>query len=273
MSVTDQNLIKLGSSYTGLTLYAILCDPDGNAVSGKIYTSFVEIGGGDYYWTYSGFPNSFVGYAKIYDDATDDYLTSVMLFVGTLIAQAQGNQTLASLSETEIIALTSQALEIIEKWLCRTFSLDVYTDTYNGDGTRSLFLRTYPVVEIQEIAITACNTTDIYAPETGQVIPDGFTVDFSSGEVQISCGVGNAFTKGFQNIEITYLAGYTSLPQAIVEATIQLAAWLYSMSQKDPTLKSEGFPDGYSYSLNNSIELGIPPIVKQLLSGYKRYVI
>ena len=274
MSVTDSNLIKLGGAFTGLTLYAVLYDSTGVAVSGNILTTFVEVGGGDYYWTYNAFPDMFQGYAKIYDLATGNYLTSVLLYVGTLIVQASQNAILANLTNAEIAALTDRALEIIERWLCRKLQLETFSEVYDGTGG-SVFLRNYPVTEIQEISIRTCDEVVTYSAESGTDVPDGFVLNHITGEVRASFCSSTIvyFPHGFQNIEVTYSAGYATLPQSIIEATVQLAAFLYSLSLSDQTLKSETFREGYSYVNGDMTSDGYPKTIFDLISSYKRYSI
>jgi hypothetical protein len=61
-------LIQLGGSGVGLQLKTQIIDQHGNAVIDNITTGFVEIGGGDYLWTYDNVPDNFIGAAKFYSD-------------------------------------------------------------------------------------------------------------------------------------------------------------------------------------------------------------
>jgi hypothetical protein len=65
MSYTLSIGVSLGSSKAGLTLRAKLLDTNGNAGS-EISSGFVEIGSGNYLWTYDGFPDGFRGGVKFY---------------------------------------------------------------------------------------------------------------------------------------------------------------------------------------------------------------
>lgn len=53
--------IVLGASRTGLTLSAQLKDTAGTNVGGAVSAGFVELGGGNYQWTYASFPDGFRG--------------------------------------------------------------------------------------------------------------------------------------------------------------------------------------------------------------------
>jgi hypothetical protein len=65
MSYTLTIGVVLGPSKTGLTLRAKLLDTQGNA-GNEIATGFVEIGSGNYLWTYDGFSDGFRGGVKFY---------------------------------------------------------------------------------------------------------------------------------------------------------------------------------------------------------------
>lgn len=67
-------LIKLGKTYTGLSLKAQLVDTSGSDRGASISSGFVELEDGEYLWTY-GFDTTFQGAVKILkSDGT--YLTS-----------------------------------------------------------------------------------------------------------------------------------------------------------------------------------------------------
>jgi len=61
--------IALGTSKTGLVLAAQLFDTNGTDVGTLLTEKFVEIGQGNYLWTYSYFPAGFRGGVKFYNQA------------------------------------------------------------------------------------------------------------------------------------------------------------------------------------------------------------
>jgi hypothetical protein len=62
--------LALGSSQTGLTLTAQLVDTTGANVGSAVTTGFVELGVGNYTWTYASFPDDFRGAIKFSSGAT-----------------------------------------------------------------------------------------------------------------------------------------------------------------------------------------------------------
>lgn len=59
--------IKLGSAKAGLTLNAQLMDITGSFVGSEITAGFVELGNGDYGFSYDQYPDDFRGYVRFYE--------------------------------------------------------------------------------------------------------------------------------------------------------------------------------------------------------------
>ena len=64
MAYTLSITLALGAGQTGLTLSAQLVDTAGANVGSAVTSGFVEIGGGNYLWTYAAFPDAFRGGVK-----------------------------------------------------------------------------------------------------------------------------------------------------------------------------------------------------------------
>ena len=69
MSYTLSISISIGSSRSGLSLSAQLFNYNGDNIGDSIVSGFVEIGRGNYLWTYDGFPDNFRGGVKFYNQA------------------------------------------------------------------------------------------------------------------------------------------------------------------------------------------------------------
>ena len=67
MAYTLSIPIVLGAAATGKTLKAQLVDTAGADVGSAVTTGFVEIGKGNYGWTYAAFPDGFRGFVKVYE--------------------------------------------------------------------------------------------------------------------------------------------------------------------------------------------------------------
>ena len=74
MSYTLTIGISLGATKAGLTLAARLIDTTGAPVGDELLTGFVEVGNGNYLWTYGNFPDGFRGAVKFYESGQTDIL-------------------------------------------------------------------------------------------------------------------------------------------------------------------------------------------------------
>jgi hypothetical protein len=81
------------------------------------------------------------------------------------------------------------------------------------------------------------------------------------------------FPCGYQNIQVTYTAGYTTIPDDLATAAAALAAALFRRSDHDTSLKSEKIGD-YSYTLGDSLAgttvEELSPDAATLLQKYRR---
>lgn len=67
MSYTMTISLALGAKRTSLSLGSQLFDTSGSNIGSEVTAGFVEIGQGNYIWTYDGFPDNFRGGVKFYN--------------------------------------------------------------------------------------------------------------------------------------------------------------------------------------------------------------
>lgn len=136
------------------------------------------------------------------------------------------------------------------------------TDIYDGEGSDLLLLRDYPIFGLSTILI------DDYT-----VTSDDVTINYQSGLIKLKNGL--SFVKGFQNITVDYLAGYTisqdpglpDLPETIKEAVLLYVGHLYRRQYADQKfgVQSETIGDRTTtYGTDDII-----PKAKALLNQYR----
>ncbi len=113
--------------------------------------------------------------------------------------------------------LISAASGFIQKWCCRSFASQDYTEVRDGTGTRRLAFANYPVTAV-----------------TGLVI-DGRPIPASAGfgqpgyvfaDIMLTLH-GFVFERGLSNVAIAYTAGYASIPLDLEQAAIELISLRY----------------------------------------------
>jgi hypothetical protein len=118
----------------------------------------------------------------------------------------------------------------VERAIGRTFDTKSYSETYDGNDRRILFLRHDPVVSLTTVSIygspslsTTLPTVPTYAPAVAMIEPTGQGVLLTDGTV---------FSAGIQNVRVVYNAGLSDLetdqpPADLVFAVTYWAAMLF----------------------------------------------
>jgi uncharacterized phiE125 gp8 family phage protein len=137
----------------------------------------------------------------------------------------------------------------------RTLASSVYTEAQDGNGTRTIIPRHYPVTSVASVVID------------GQTVPPSTSVDVSgwvhSGDVIKLRGF--VAYSGTANVEVVYTAGYPVIPADITQAVIEVAADRYrSRTRVGEVSKSMG---GESVSF---VTFTIPASVQSVIESYRR---
>ena len=138
----------------------------------------------------------------------------------------------------------------------------VTAQLHNGTGTNELRTREYPVVSVSAVT----EVIEDGATSTRALTITGLLV---KGERTILLPL-DTFTKGFQNIRITYVAGYASNSadqKAIQGATLRL---LQVWWQDYEHAIGRGVAFGVGGQSANLIETAIPKDIERALSPYRR---
>lgn len=157
----------------------------------------------------------------------------------------------------------------VNKYIGRTIEETEYEDElYDGSGIESLCLRNFPVSEITSITVY-----DIDVPARddslgffgyGYYMKDG-------GEAGIVYR-NDCWPRGRGIIKVSYTAGYATIPDDLIFATLQMAAFYRNVTKK-PGIASEWL-GSYSISLMQGLnqmngELTIPDIAFKMV--FDRY--
>lgn len=112
--------------------------------------------------------------------------------------------------------LIAAASDFIYQYLHRFIPLAQYTEVINGHGGPTIVLANRPVVQITGLTVGINPIT--------QSANNGIGYLFTPTAVTLH---GYAFTRGQQNVTITYVSGYTDIPAAITQACIELVTLRY----------------------------------------------
>lgn len=142
--------------------------------------------------------------------------------------------------------LINSATEQIENYCNRRFTETVYTEIYSGDGNQFLFLRNAPVTALTKIEFM---TGDYDDPAWDAYESEFYNIDttYTGGSTMSNDNSGVvynrvSFYKGFNNIRVSYVAGYSTIPSDVSESCVDLVSYLYK-AKNSKGIKSESLGD------------------------------
>jgi len=149
----------------------------------------------------------------------------------------------------------------IGTYLSRNLLTASYTETRNGNDQVTLPLVNRPVTAVSSLTINGVVINA--APPLVANAPVQFGYLFDDKVVYLA---GWCFKKGFQNIVISYTAGYATVPLEVEQAAIELVCRKYRY-KKRIGLVSEAMKDGgtMTYSLKDMDE-----DTRTILNAYRR---
>jgi hypothetical protein len=163
-----------------------------------------------------------------------------------------------------LTSLIAAASGFIDNYTNRPGGLAVaaYSDVRNGNGKAVMTMVNTPVQSVTGLIIDGEQMNQLPAPAVGQ-IPGSPFFAFNENTLMLK---GACFTKGIQNVGVTYTAGYPTIPAEIDQACIDLVALKYK--QKDRIGKTSEALTGIGTVAYLVREL--PADIIQVLGSYKR---
>jgi hypothetical protein len=164
-----------------------------------------------------------------------------------------------------IARLISACSTQIQNYIGRTIALTPYTSTFNGRGSRSLMMPNYPVVSVSSVQV---------GPQSIPARVFGAAPGYGFDDKTVFVDPPYRFDRGFQNVQIAYMAGYTTVPLDLEQACLDAVndAWASkefaaSVSEAKAGDHSQKFTD--VTQLSNTASL-IPAQILMRLQPYVR---
>ncbi len=170
---------------------------------------------------------------------------------------------LADVDEDRLSELAAAASALVERHCKRRFALSAYLDEeYEGDGTATLFLRNFPVVQLDSLKLVHADGWQIEIP------PAGLVVQAATGRISFRPGTPyGRFVRPPAKVMVSYTAGFDPVPGEVIEAAAQTAAWLYSKAERDPDASAERLGD-YARDYTRNTE-PLPAAARALVATYR----
>jgi len=188
-------------------------------------------------------------------------------------------------SDAVLAVLLSQASAVLRRMtgrdLSNGFESASRTEYYDGKDAETIQLREWPVTSITSVKYVNDDgsTETIGSTEyrvntlTGVLSMLGsvrgrFIVNATGGLNSPEFGVSPRFDAGFQNVQVVYTGGYSSIPADLELAVFRLMDVGYSQRGRDSSKQSESIGD-YSYTMYAAAETdaAISGIVQTFRTG------
>ena len=155
--------------------------------------------------------------------------------------------------------LITAASEFISQQCSRDFVSDERTEYYSGEGGRGLVLvtRNSPVTEVKSLVIdgVAIPASTGFGATGYKIVAGGYYISLT----------GYRFTKGIDNIVLTYTAGYTTIPFDLADACVQLVGYRYSGKSRIGHVSKSLAGETVTFQTAD-----VPPAVKTVINRYSR---
>lgn len=162
--------------------------------------------------------------------------------------------------DTRIQKFVDAASEYIENECNRKFLQATYTnERYDGNDTRYLLLRQFPVTSITSIYLD-----DDWVFGAGTEIVAGKRQTYRDCMVVRQCGVYQ-YTNALA-VKVTYQAGFATIPTDIQQATLDMVLWLYAKRND----RRSGLTARSKLGENASYEDVVPASVTAMIAKHKR---
>jgi hypothetical protein len=154
----------------------------------------------------------------------------------------------------------------IQNFISYNIAAQSYSVAFNGNGMARRMLPDYPVTAVASVTVDG-----ISIPQANTPTASGFLFDDRGVYLR-----GYTFSRGVQNVAISYTAGYATVPEDIEEACLELVALTFDRLDRpaDLSMIKAGdtafqFQNGMVMS-GNRILAPLPPSVYALLQPYAR---
>lgn len=162
---------------------------------------------------------------------------------------------LSSDQEAVISSLADSVLAVMEERLGRRLGSYSYTEAYDGNGHRKLYLKHDPVSAVSSVTLDGAALTvgssAVYPPAQVTLVD----------EIALLLTDGTFWTPGILNVIVAYTAGWAVPPVALVDAGV---AWIATLFQEGRMAGTRDKPAG------SGTGMVMPKYVEFAIETYKR---
>lgn len=196
---------------------------------------------------------------------------------GDLITLDQALAWLGQTSDTNgiVAMLISSCSTSIQSWIGYQLASQNYTNTYNGIGSHRQLLGPRPVTAVSAVTVDGINIPQAVVPTIPGYLFDSKYLFITRGGAwsngQFST---DRLIRGFQNVVVSFTAGFAAIPVDIQNACMMWVAQNFEMIGLNPALKKlragDTEMDFALTTLVGKTTILLPPYLAMVLQPYKR---
>ncbi|MAE81619.1 MAG: hypothetical protein CMB80_02700 [Flammeovirgaceae bacterium] len=124
----------------------------------------------------------------------------------------------------------------------------------------------YDAMELFQVSGKMCHDEYVYLQA-----PDNLQDDYEIYDDRGTLKLAGKFARGYKNVTVRYTAGYTTIPDDLIQICIDLTNSYYQSRTKDLSVKSEKLGD-HAITMTDS-SFGIPDSIKSRMAVWKKWSI
>jgi len=137
-----------------------------------------------------------------------------------LVSDVKALLNLTQITDDALLqSLVTGASEFIRQYASRDLIATTYTnEVYHGNGGTFMMLRNWPIQSVTSVSAYDCSNSLVWSYS-------GSSFNFDDRSIYLT--TGDVFTKGRANIQVTYQAGYATVPYGLQRACVEMVAHRY----------------------------------------------
>lgn len=167
-------------------------------------------------------------------------------------------------SETKYDAKLTLFLNAASAWVetyCeRKFESQSYVELINGNRTNFFITDQWPIISVSELRISSnrdwASPTSLIPATDYSISSDGIGITYYPGYLP----------QGYDNVRLSYVAGYATIPSDLQLATIWAAEWFYLHNNRGDMGRTTASKTGESVGVLSEV----PQMIKQIIDPYRR---
>jgi len=147
------------------------------------------------------------------------------------VKESLGIPTLTTTYDALLGRLITAQSQAIETYIGQPVISQAQTETRNGTGTREMALKYFPVTAITEVKVDDIVISESILSTNSGYRRNGRMLSIN-GSTYNSRTTVSRFTRGFNNVEFSYTAGYSTVPADIEQVCIDMVSFKYGTRTK-----------------------------------------